>query len=257
MPVAMVQRVATQALTALEYLHQSCDIKPSNLLTTLPPGEEEAWIRKWLSKNPHTIGISYWDYDYVMSEVVECPATQANELNVQLADLGAASWKDKHLTELIQPPILRAPEVLLDAPWSESVDIWNLGIVIFELLEAQYMFDGYSRANPKYNTADHLAQIVGLFGKIPSVLLCQGKNSGEVFDADGSFLKEPEKTGLTIQKLMSKSSLPEKGRQEFLDFLGTMLKVLPQDRKTAQELLDHPWLKEEYETRSSNPEQSA
>ncbi|KAL8748336.1 MAG: hypothetical protein Q9184_007383 [Pyrenodesmia sp. 2 TL-2023] len=116
------------------------------------------------------------------------------------------------------------------------------------------MFDGYSRANPQYNAADHLAQIVGLFGKIPRQLLSQGKVSGEVFDAEGNFHKEPEQTDVTLHKLMSKSNLSEEGKQEFLDFLGTMLQVLPQDRKTARELLDHPWLKKEYETRSADPE---
>ncbi|KAL8902811.1 MAG: hypothetical protein Q9207_004359 [Kuettlingeria erythrocarpa] len=238
-------------------LTSPADIKPSNLLTALPPGEEEAWISEWLSHNPHTIGISYWDYDYVMSEVIESPATQANELNVQLADIGAASWRDKHLTELIQPPILRAPEVLLRAPWSESVDIWNLAIVIFELLQAQYMFDGYSNANPQYNAADHLAQIIGLLGRIPSELLSQGKISSQIFDAEGNFLTEPEQTGVTLQKLMSNSNLSEEGKQEFLDILGSMLKLLPQDRKTAGELLDHPWLRKKYQVRSANPEDSS
>lgn len=47
------------------------------------------------------------------------------------------------------------------------------------------MFDGYSSASPQYNAADHLAQIVGLFGRIPSELLSQGKNFSQVFDAEG------------------------------------------------------------------------
>lgn len=41
-----------------------------------------------------------------------------------------ASWTDKHLSDRIQPPILRAPEVTLGAPWGPSVDIWNLGCLV-------------------------------------------------------------------------------------------------------------------------------
>lgn len=41
-----------------------------------------------------------------------------------------ASWFDKHLTEWIQPQMLRAPEVILGAKWDSSVDIWNLGSVV-------------------------------------------------------------------------------------------------------------------------------
>lgn len=73
----------------------------------------------------------------------------------------------------------------------------------------------------------------------------------------GNFLKEPEQTGVTLQKLMSNSNLSEEGKQEFLDFLCTMLKVLPQDRKTAGELLDHPWLRKEYQVPLADPEDSS
>lgn len=51
------------------------------------------------------------------------------------AHLGvSASWFDRHLTEWIQPERLRAPEVILGAPWDHKVDIWNLGLVVRILL---------------------------------------------------------------------------------------------------------------------------
>ena len=45
-----------------------------------------------------------------------------------------ASWIDKHLTEWIQPQMLRAPEVILGAEWDHKVDIWNLGLIVRPLL---------------------------------------------------------------------------------------------------------------------------
>ncbi len=41
-----------------------------------------------------------------------------------------ASWLNNHLTELIQPPSLRAPEVILRANWSTSADIWSAACVV-------------------------------------------------------------------------------------------------------------------------------
>jgi serine/threonine-protein kinase SRPK3 len=38
-------------------------------------------------------------------------------LNIALSDWGVASFTNRHLTEEIQPPLLRAPEVLLGASW--------------------------------------------------------------------------------------------------------------------------------------------
>ncbi|PNH77056.1 hypothetical protein VD0001_g463 [Verticillium dahliae] len=52
------------------------------------------------------------------------------ELSIRLADFGTSSWFDKHLTEWIQPQMLRAPEVILGADWDYKVDIWNLGLVV-------------------------------------------------------------------------------------------------------------------------------
>lgn len=41
-----------------------------------------------------------------------------------------ASWVDNHLTELIQPTSLRAPEVILRANWGPSADIWSAACVV-------------------------------------------------------------------------------------------------------------------------------
>lgn len=39
------------------------------------------------------------------------------------------------------------------------------------------------------------------------------------------------------------SSLEEKEREGFLSFVGQMLTWLPEERKTARELMEHPFLK--------------
>lgn len=47
-----------------------------------------------------------------------------------LCDFGSAVAGDTEHSEDIQPDIYRAPEVILEAPWSYQVDIWNTGCMV-------------------------------------------------------------------------------------------------------------------------------
>jgi serine/threonine protein kinase len=46
-------------------------------------------------------------------------------------DSWVANWVDKHWLWLVQPDGYRAPEVILDAPWSTPIDIWSFGCIVF------------------------------------------------------------------------------------------------------------------------------
>lgn len=47
-----------------------------------------------------------------------------------LCDFGSAVIGDIEHTEDIQPNIYRAPEVILEVPWTYSVDVWNAGCMV-------------------------------------------------------------------------------------------------------------------------------
>jgi serine/threonine-protein kinase SRPK3 len=47
-----------------------------------------------------------------------------------LCDFGSAMLGAQHHSEFVQPNIYRAPEVILEAPWTYSVDIWNVGCMV-------------------------------------------------------------------------------------------------------------------------------
>jgi serine/threonine protein kinase len=47
-----------------------------------------------------------------------------------LCDFGSAVPGDVEHSEDIQPNIYRAPEVIFEAPWSYSADIWNVGCMV-------------------------------------------------------------------------------------------------------------------------------
>ena len=44
-----------------------------------------------------------------------------------LCDFGSAVPGDMEHSEDVQPDVYRAPEVILEAPWSYQIDIWNAG----------------------------------------------------------------------------------------------------------------------------------
>lgn len=47
-----------------------------------------------------------------------------------LCDFGSATLGGRDHFEDIQPNIYRAPEVILEVPWTYSVDIWNVGCMV-------------------------------------------------------------------------------------------------------------------------------
>ncbi|KAM3541538.1 hypothetical protein ARSEF1564_005531 [Beauveria bassiana] len=53
-----------------------------------------------------------------------------------LCDFGSAVDGGVDHLEDVQPNIYRAPEVILEVPWTYSVDIWNVGCMIWDILKA-------------------------------------------------------------------------------------------------------------------------
>lgn len=52
-----------------------------------------------------------------------------------LCDFGSAVIDEGEHTEDIQPNVFRAPEVILGVPWTNAVDIWNVGCMASPLLK--------------------------------------------------------------------------------------------------------------------------
>ncbi|KAG7141241.1 Serine/threonine-protein kinase AFC3 like [Verticillium longisporum] len=57
-----------------------------------------------------------------------------------LCDFGSAVIGEIEHLEDVQPDIYRAPEVIVEAPWSYSIDIWNTGCV-YTLDESNANYD--------------------------------------------------------------------------------------------------------------------
>ncbi|KAK6825850.1 kinase-like domain-containing protein [Apiospora arundinis] len=161
-----------------------------------------------------------------------------------LGDWDVSSWAEKHLTELIQSVALRAPEVLIGAPWGPAADIWNLGAAVLEMFRALRMFSGSNGGS--YEVEQHLAEIVHLLGPFPADLLKKGDQElvGRVFDDRGNvkgrtpFVDRPN---LTHEEFTT--GLTQEERDEFVAFLRSAMTIDPAKRPSPEDLLRGPWLR--------------
>ncbi|PWN87323.1 kinase-like protein, partial [Acaromyces ingoldii] len=163
-------------------------------------------------------------------------------ITVKIADLGNACWVDHHFTNDIQTRQYRCPEVILGAKWGPSADNWSASCMFFELLTGDYLFD--PAAGSKYNKDDdHIAQIIELLGDFPKSLAFAGKYSADLFNRRGE-LRHIHKLRFwpLISVLQEKYLMPFDEASRLSSFLLPMLKLHPDKRSAAKDLLEHEWL---------------
>lgn len=174
----------------------------------------------------------------------EADSRRVAEFDIALGDWGVSSWATRHLSEKIQPVALRAPEVLIEAPWDATTDWWNLGAILLELYRAVRMFDGRVPPNGHYELKQHVAEIVDLFGPFPKELLEKGNQDlvQSVFDDQG---KPKDFPPMNRPPLASEAFMPglnQEDRDLFASFLKAMMRLNPAERLSTEDLLRHPWL---------------
>ncbi|TVY51582.1 Serine/threonine-protein kinase SRPK [Lachnellula cervina] len=255
-PVAA--RFATQLLQALDYAH-TCgvihtDIQPNNIMVQVP---DESLINRYLERtlsDTRELQLSPEDsaeYAIIPTQSLRdfyLPDDHFDVMTVDIAlsDWGVASWTSKHLTELIQPVLLRSPEVMIEAPWGPSTDIWNLGALVPELIYGQSMFSGKTEAKV-YNSTRHLEEMNRLLGPFPREMLLKGNTTlvKDTFDENGN-IREPKMTsfvGLDVRY----SNLEDDEKEEFTAFTKALLELNPDKRKSAKVLLEEAWLHHPWE----------
>ncbi|EGX90384.1 protein kinase domain protein [Cordyceps militaris CM01] len=163
---------------------------------------------------------------------------------IVLSDFGEVVNGDVERNHNAQPDVYRSPEVMLQAAWSYPIDIWNVGAMIWDVFEGGHLFHGLDPSPEKgyYTTRAHLAEIIALLGPPPLDLLQRGTRSEEFFSEDGQWIADcPIPQGKSLEK--AELFLTGRNKEMFLSFVKGMLTWRPEERKTAKELLEDPWLK--------------
>jgi serine/threonine protein kinase len=132
LPQIVVVHIIIRLFEALALLHEDCevahtDIKEANILfgadlSMLSEFEDE----ELRSPSPRKDVGGRFVY---LSREMGMPSGVGRPI---LGDLGSCVPLNdgKEHREDIQPDIYRSPEVILDVPWTYSVDIWNVGCVV-------------------------------------------------------------------------------------------------------------------------------
>ncbi|KAL3963516.1 hypothetical protein ACCO45_000520 [Purpureocillium lilacinum] len=157
-----------------------------------------------------------------------------------LCDFGSAVSGDTEHLEDIQPDIYRAPEVILEAPWSYQVDIWNAGCVIWDLFEGGHLFTGHDPEHQRYRSRAHLAEIIALLGLPPQALLDSGRSSHKFF-ADQDI---PLLDSIPLEDRETSLEGEHQSRVKFLAMMRKMLQWEPSKRSSAKALANDEWIME-------------
>ncbi|KAJ6470067.1 kinase-like protein [Mycena vitilis] len=222
LPLLLVQRAAKHILFALQYIHECdvihTDIKGDNILMT---GLEFAEGQSSIDIEPEDL----------------------LRATYKLTDFGSANKMSRQWAAVIQPVALRSPEVLIGAPWDTNTDIWNFGCLMFEFARGAVLFDPswQNEESGMDHTQTHLAQMVGLLGEFPKGLIAKGQKSQDYFDDSGHLIR-PGSYGITLTDLLSQGDHEVDELAPAVDFFSRALTINPDDRWSAAQLLEHPWM---------------
>lgn len=199
-----------------------------------------------------------------LNEVMGLDLFDHETVTYKVADLGNACWTTKHFSDDIQTRQYRGPETIINAGYDCSADIWSLACMTFELVTGDYLFD--PKASEEYpRDEDHLALFVELLDEMPKELISRGRRSMTYFNRRGKLrhIKSLRFWGLP-EVLQQKYHMHPVEAMNLASFLEPMLRLLPEKRAPAHELLNHPWLRglptpeaSEYAARAGPPPQLA
>ncbi|KFY38563.1 hypothetical protein V494_04307 [Pseudogymnoascus sp. VKM F-4513 (FW-928)] len=235
-------------LQGLDFLHSECriihtDLKADNFLLGF---EDSSVIAEYVNAQRQNPG-PYKDGDErrVYQSQPDFGRFRKGTGVLKISDFGAAVFGDTaslHYHD-IQLEQFSAPEVLLGAGWTYSADIWNLGMVLWELLEDISLIDGIGPEN-KYSRPTHFAQMVRLLGPPPEELLGRANRGvhDDLYSEQGKF-KHPRLMPSKDFTFESRTtSLDGEDKRLFIEFAQRMLRWRPEERATAKELYGDPWL---------------
>ena len=156
---------------------------------------------------------------------------------VKVIDFGSSCFTSDHLSSYVQSRSYRAPEVILGMAYDHKIDIWSLGAIVAELLTGVVLFQNDS-------VASMLARIAGIVGPFPPEMLSRGRHAHKYF-IDGVVYERDAETGSTFLLQPKGTSLRHRldtDDELFLSFVGSLLCLNPDDRPTAEQALQHPWI---------------
>ncbi|CAM1502196.1 Fc.00g041800.m01.CDS01 [Cosmosporella sp. VM-42] len=244
-----IKAVLPSILKCLDFIHSECqvihtDLKGDHLMVPFEDPQvlqdyvnrQEANPAPELESNGRPIYESRTDFGRMKRDVDF----------VKVTDFGLAVRGDvmKTANHDIQPKEYTAPEVMLKAGWTYSADIWNLGMVLWELLADVNILSGVAPGTSEFSDRTRFAQMIRLMGPPPQELLSRADPAAyaQFYNEKGEF-KYPELIpGENFNFSSLTPMLAGEDKERFVQFAKKMLTWVPEERATAKQLLEDPWL---------------
>ncbi|KAI1169967.1 kinase-like domain-containing protein [Nemania sp. FL0916] len=235
----LLQQTLQLVLLGCDFLHQAgvvhTDLSPNNLLL----GVHDASIFSEIEKNEleHPSDRKTLP-DRIIYLSQPMPLTFGS---LYICDFGAAKLGDR-FSEDVMPGVYRAPEIIMGLEWDCKIDIWSVGVMIWDLFEGGRLFRAMK--DGQLNDEQHLAEIVSLIGNPPKKFLERSEKCREYWDAEGNWIAA---TPIPQQSLESREKrLEGKDQELLLRFVRKILCWLPDDRPAAQDIFEDEFLVQHY-----------
>lgn len=256
MPLPLAQKALRDTLKGLAEIHclgfAHTDLKPVSIMYGLDPKESPAHLLETLSAG---------DLTHTAPHLPIPPVEELAQRKFYVSDMGSAQKLDQLTVHRTTSYPMRAPEMLLQGPWDQKVDIWSFGCLAAELLIGQPLFLGSARLRVDENIALLWEHMIVSGDSFSWDMLNQCRMGHKYFKEDPAggapVLRNvvPNHTyKMPVRSILEKfGTLVNEGfegqdalaQQQRLDvtaqFIGRCLRLDPKDRPRARELLEDPF----------------
>lgn len=176
-------------------------------------------------KTVHSVGIIHCDLkpDNVLLKF-------ENKSSIKVIDFGSACQEGNKVFEYIQSRFYRAPEIVIEAEYGNSIDVWSAGCIIYELLTGNPLF-------PANSEQELFKMYVEVMGMPPMDFILKGKRKHYYVEVSGKLRRHAE-PGIHPINLLLENFDPK-----IVDLVDKCIKWAPDNRINAEEGLMHSWVR--------------